>query len=355
MNILLLLAHSIAEYDDMRMLADLGYNVFSIGAYTDPRNPTDDKRPALMSPARFPDLISLVEGDQMKHKEHLPDGLIDWADVIIAHHYVDTWLLGQWPRIRHKRVVWRTCGQSDFRLEDEMKMARRDGLEIVRYSPAERRFFEPAGHWAGQDALIRFGKYIDDYKRWDGSQIAVGNVTQNMLGRGEWCGLGFWKESTRGLPVAPAGPGSEEMGGKGTLSYPALLDYLRSIRVYLYTGTMPASYTLGLIEAVLTGTPVVSIGPRAWMGPDALFEAHKFAHAWFDDPAEARTDLERWIRMGDEQLDYSLTQSDFLRGQRTEASHFDVRYAGHLWREFLGDPGGMPFVTTLPPLGGYTE
>ena len=42
MNVLLLTSHSIAEYDDLRMLTDLGYNVFSIGAYTDPRNPTDD-------------------------------------------------------------------------------------------------------------------------------------------------------------------------------------------------------------------------------------------------------------------------------------------------------------------------
>jgi glycosyltransferase involved in cell wall biosynthesis len=38
-------------------------------------------------------------------------------------------------------------------------------------------------------------------------------------------------------------------------------EYLRAIRVYLYTGTMPASYTLGLIEAMMTGTPVV-----AWNG-----------------------------------------------------------------------------------------
>ena len=47
MNLLLLLAHSIAEYDDVRMFSDLGYDVFSIGAYTNPANPGDNLRPAL--------------------------------------------------------------------------------------------------------------------------------------------------------------------------------------------------------------------------------------------------------------------------------------------------------------------
>jgi glycosyltransferase involved in cell wall biosynthesis len=39
-------------------------------------------------------------------------------------------------------------------------------------------------------------------------------------------------------------------------------EYLRRSRVYLYTGTQPASYTLGLIEALMTGIPIVSIGPE---------------------------------------------------------------------------------------------
>jgi glycosyltransferase involved in cell wall biosynthesis len=50
--------------------------------------------------------------------------------------------------------------------------------------------------------------------------------------------------------------------------------YLRKIRAYVYTGTQPASYTLGLIEAMMTGVPVVSIGPESMWVPD-LFEGHE--------------------------------------------------------------------------------
>src|SRR4051794_23029692 len=81
-NILLLLAHSIAEYDDLRMLSDLGYDVFSIGAYIDPAHPSDDKRPPLPGVRSHPELAALV-GDQMEAKEHLPDEIIEWADTII--------------------------------------------------------------------------------------------------------------------------------------------------------------------------------------------------------------------------------------------------------------------------------
>lgn len=231
MNILLMLAHSIAEYDDVRMFTDAGYDVFSIGAYADPLRPGDDKRPSLPAAPRHPGLAALVP-DQMKAKERLPDELIDWADVIICHHYLREWIIPQWQRIRHKRVVWRTCGQSDLALEDEMKPLHKDGLQIVRYSPAEGRFFRSTGHWAGADATIRFGKYPMDYGPWVGDGVWVGNVTQNMAGRGEWVGRSYWGRATADLPTRLAGPGSEQMGGTGVLSYTELLSYLDRTRAY---------------------------------------------------------------------------------------------------------------------------
>ena len=68
-------------------------------------------------------------------------------------------------------------------------------------------------------------------------------------------GLYYYLEATRGLYARPAGPGSERLRGVGSLSHEDMLDYLRRCRVYLYTGTQPASYTLGLMEAMLTGIP----------------------------------------------------------------------------------------------------
>src|SRR5688572_29555719 len=116
-----MLAHSIEEHDQVKLMAELGHDVFSIGAYMDPSHPQDDMRPPLPDVPHHPDLTAIVEampvgahryGQTWAAKSNLPDALIDWADCIICHHVTEQWLFPQWPRIRHKRVIWRTVGQS---------------------------------------------------------------------------------------------------------------------------------------------------------------------------------------------------------------------------------------------------
>lgn len=340
MRVLLLTSHSIAEYDDLRMLADLGLDVFSIGAYTDPRHPGDDKRPALDLPAH-PELAAAcvkvretpgVDTSWMidPAKAFLHPDVIDWADVIICHHFPEKWLIPQWSRIRSKRVIWRTCGQSSPELERLMAPLRADGLQIVRYSPKEREAFRALGAFAGEDALIRFGKYPEDWYGWRGDVEAIGNVTQDMVGRADACGLRAWLAATEGLPVRPAGPGSEQLrDGIGALSYDAMRDYLRGIRVYFYTGTQPASYTLGLMEAMLTGTPVVSVGPEGMWLP-GLFEGHELA---FEHRSEQRPKgLTLREVLDDKQLAVVLSHSV----QRRALAAFDVATVGPQWAAFLG-------------------
>ena len=348
MNILLLTSHSIAEYDDLRMLTDLGYDVFSIGAYTDPQHPTDDKRPALAHVRSFPELADRCVDQREKHadedarqvidwaKGDLHEVIIGWADVIIVHHFPETWIGGQWDRIRRKRVIWRTCGQSDPRLESAMEPFHRDGMEIVRYSPRERNLPD----YAGEDALIRFGKYPDDYGPWRGDNLAIGNVTQDMARRGNACGLGFWLEATHGLPTMPAGPGSEALGGLGQLDYYEMLDYLAGLRVYLYTGTTPASYTLGLMEAMLSGTPVVSISASAFGNPE-LFEGDEIV-GWSGDvadgyPRSMRQVAENTHQMLADTLRFEEKARNHSLEMRTRALElFDVAVVGPQWKAFLG-------------------
>ena len=356
MNILLLASHSVAEYDDIRMFTDLGYEVFCPGGYQDPRNPGESLRPALPDAPYHPDLIEACEvqrrelGDPGPNidwaKARLHDDLIDWADVIICHHFPERWIGGQWDRIRSKDVIWRTCGQSDPRLEEAMRPYAQQGMAIVRYSPAERRSFELVGAFAGQDALIRFGKYPDDYGPWVGDYVAVGNITQHMQQRGDACGYPFWAAATEGLPIGPAGPGSEVLPrGLGALDYRAMLEYLRRIRAYLYTGTRPASYTLGLIEAMMSGVPTVSMGQEAWSdgwgGPGGpyLFEAGSFLadsivarYNVFNIPSEATRRLRTL-------LEDDLEAEAASKSTRERAIElFDVAKIGQQWVDFLGQP-----------------
>lgn len=343
MNVLLITAHSIAAYDDVRMLTDLGYDVFNLDGYIDPAHPHVDLRPALPDAPRHPELMAVVDGlntadNLTAAKERLPDELIDWADVAIYHHYLPQWMEPNFARLKAAgvRVIWRTCGQSDFTLEDRMAWHRAQGLEVVRYSPAEQRFFAGTGHWAGQDALIRFGKYLDDFPTWTGPTgdglPYVANVTQDMAGRGEHCGLTYWIRATTGLTAMPAGPKSMALpGGVGALPLSTMLAYLANAGAYLYTGTVPASYTLGLIEALAVGVPIVSIGAGAWQGPDRLFEGHELSGASFDNPDDARWALRAILDSRDAAAEFSAMSLE-------RARLFDVGPIGQQWRDLLGAP-----------------
>jgi len=337
-RILLCLSHSIEEYDQLRLLSGLGYEVASIGGYIDPRSPHDGKRPALPEVAFHPEVQAAVDAlgttDNLgAAQSRIPDGVLDWLGddgVIIYHHYL-TRLFGQWDRLRDwkrgsagRRIVWRTVGQSVENNEREAAPFRRDGLEIVRYSPKERNI--PG--YVGEDALIRFYKDPADYGGWTGEGEYVLGFGQHYVQRDPWTNYRYFREATEGLPTRIIGPGSEIVRGPGELPFDALRDELRRARVFLYTGTQPASYTLGLIEAMMTGTPVVSIGP-SWhdifpYGPE-LYEGRDITFRGSDDPKAARQTLAAL-----------LTHRDPNPPERDRAIELFGREAiGAQWKAFL--------------------
>jgi hypothetical protein len=349
-KILYLPCHSILEYDELRLFASLGHEVASIGAYIDPAHPQDNLRPALDIP-----MVELVKREvdalgQQGHtdtldaaKRHLPDAIIDWADVIIVAGMEHTYLIPQWNRLRDKRVIWRTIGQSGDRNEQLMAPLHREGCEIVRYSPKERNIPD----FAGEDAVIRFAKDPADWGGWTGEDAVVTNVAQSLYQRSladdgllqpagkQWTSFSFWRGATRDLPVRPMGPGSEIIGGTGKLDWREMRKVLRTSRAYLSTGTQPASYTLGLMEAMLTGIPVVSVGPEWYQilpyGP-AMFEGHELAVLSANDPADAHAHLERLLRdpaYADEISAETLSRAVDLFGMDKIAAQ---------WADFLGSP-----------------
>lgn len=298
MNIVQCLSHSIEESDQLKLLTGIGHNVFSIGGYIKPDAPHDPKRPPLDVPY-YPGLHAAVDAlgtaDNLgAAQSRLPDAILDWADTIIYHHHLEERLLPQWPRLldwkrgsTRRRIIWRSVGQSVEYNERTMTPLRRAGLERVAYSPKEANIPGYSGH----DTLIRFWKDPDEWSGWTGEQSVVINVTQHLRQRDPYTNWQFWADATRGLPAIPLGPGSEVIGGPGELSSDDMKAWLRRARCYLYTGTQPASYTLGLIEALMTGTPVVSIGPSHMTvfpyGPE-LFEGHELAIRSADRPEDAR-------------------------------------------------------------------
>lgn len=349
-NVVLALLHEIEEHDQTKLLNELGYNVFSIGSYSDPIH-HEGLRPALPDAGDWPDLreaCDRVRRDMQaefgepgpRHdwaKYHLPDEVIDWMDVFIVHHAEHTFIPDQWDRIKHKRIVWRSVGQAVSNNEDVMRPFREQGLQRVAYSPKEANIPGYTGH----DALIRFYGDPDEWGGWTGEDAQVANVTQHLANRDPFTNYGFWEEATKTLPRCPAGPGSEDIGGLGALSYEDMKAYLRRMRVYLYTGTQPASYTLGLIEAMMTGIPIVSIPPEYMQvfpyGPD-LFEGHEITQT-FGHQAWGTVDILNHCLGGypygeEEGQRYAEWISVWQRERALEL--FGKQKIGSEWKAFLG-------------------
>ncbi len=263
MKLLYLSCHSVLEYDEIKLFKEIGIEVFSHGVYANPNTPSDVKRPGIKSKTDH----HLTYLAYRYGKEKLPREFIEPFDVIMVQHIPD-WVINNWEVMKDKIVVWRSIGQSTIDVERLLEQARREGLKIVRYSPREQTI--PG--FMGQDAMIRFYKDPAEFGPYTGSKKQVFNVSQSFKQRVDFCNYNIWDQVTKGLPRQVAGSENEPLGDDwmGCVDYKTLKMALRQSRVYFYTGTYPASYTLSFIEAWMTGIPVVAIGPKLGNSPFEL-------------------------------------------------------------------------------------
>lgn len=263
-KVLYLSAHEILEYDECRLFIELGYDVFSPGAYCCPQNRGDKwLRPDIKEMNSNPDVVEQYHKLGARFpgedgKDHLTKEFVDNFDCVVVMH-LPRWIENNWDAMKHKRVIWRTIGQSIPNIEAQIRPFRKKGLEIVRYSPKESSI----QGFAGGDALIRFYKDPDEYGPWNGQDKKVVTFAQSMKQRGEACNFDVFERATRDVPRALFGPNNDEIGEDwafGKQPYEKLKQEMRDSSVYFYTGTHPASYTLNFIEAFMSGIPIVAIG-----------------------------------------------------------------------------------------------
>jgi len=248
--------HSILEYYEVQLLTDLGHEVFSNGAYVDPRGHITLPRPAIKGAKFYEDYAAL----SISHpKTKLPSELIEPFDVIIIMHSPDV-VIENWKNIKHKKVVWRTIGQSTESVEASLTQMREEGLKIIRYSPKERNL----SNYIGEDALIRFCKDEDEYSGWNGVGQNVVCFAQSLKGRRSHCHYEEIMSVIDKYDGMVYGPGNDDLGSKngGSVPHQVQVAKMQESRAMIYAGTAPASYTLSFIEAMMLGLPIVAISKK---------------------------------------------------------------------------------------------
>ncbi len=265
MNILYLSCHAVLEYDELRILHDLGHKVFSIGGYIEPRKPHVDTRPPLdietnddllkqfhsMNHANFQSGISADMSGRTFTKEFL-----DNFDCIIVMHNTD-WIDRNLELFRNRLVILRTIGQNISTNELKLQNLRKSGIKILRYSPKE----SDIKNYAGEDGMIRFLKYESDFLPRTNTDKTAISFCQSLDSRGRHCGSKYVEYVASKVNFSLYGPGNEKYPfSKGKVPYSELTDVLSKSSCYFYTGTYPAQYVLNFIEAMMSGIPIVSIG-----------------------------------------------------------------------------------------------
>lgn len=341
MKLLYLSAHSILEYDELTLFHELGYSIFSPGAYVEPLNPGDASlRPGIPGLEYDPNIVEQWHRLSSAHpgedgKDHLTKEFVDNFDVIVVMH-LPRWIERNWDAMKHKTVIWRTIGQSISNNENQLRPFRAEGMKIVRYSPMESNI--PG--FIGSDALIRFYKDPNNYGEWNGKEKRVISFAQSMKQRGSACNFEFFEETTRPFNRHLFGPGNEDIGNwtTGKVPYERLRQEMRNNRVYFYTGTHPASYTLNFIEAWMTGIPVIAIGSE--YGNGAAFPNHDL----YEIPHLIQDGVTGFVSDSKEELQFyikTLFENDSLaaaigKAGRDEAMrHFNKDMIKASWNAFL--------------------
>lgn len=251
--------HAILEYDEIRLFTELGHQVHSNGAYRDPRGAYTLPRPGIPEIAYDQEWFDLTA---VHPKTELPPEMIEPYDCLIFMSGLsEAALLNNWERVKHKRVILRMIGQSTPEIEAQLKPLHEEGLEIVRYSVKERGF----PNFAGEDAMIYFYKDPEEFKNWNGEDLRPINFTQSLLGRRNFVHYDEVSQALQGYPDARVyGTGNEDLGALngGEMPFEELKKMMRDARAYVYAGTFPASYTLSIMEAMMTGIPVIAIGKK---------------------------------------------------------------------------------------------
>lgn len=260
--------HGTLEFETLSLFEDMGIEYFCTGLYLDPQKPNEEsaKRAPLktvVDPKLLAEFKKLNPNYRIYHSIHVSKEFVDNFDVVLIDHCCPApqWLWENWEAVKHKPVIWRTYTQQNRQVEQAASHFRKQGLKIVRLSPKDRTI----PNYAGDDAIIRSWMDIEAYKDWTGSANDVVTFNNFFSKRRNESNTDIYMRirSKFGNKFHLFGGYNEDCPiNEGYLSWDEQRQKYREAGVYFALGSKPASLTYNFMEALLTGTPVVTWGRK---------------------------------------------------------------------------------------------
>lgn len=333
-NILIISVHPVLEFDEIRILDSLGYNVFSLGFYLD-RNLDNELRPSLKASAWHSKCLQDFGQDGCtKDSEKgwlVAKNFLNNFDLVVVHHdYL--FLQNNWSQIQDKRVIWRSVGQGVHWTEKAVKEFRDQGIRIVRWSPVESQIPE----YVGGDAIIRGSKDPSEWSNWNGKTKRIITFNNDFQVRGDRLNFEFHQMCVDNQPFDLYGVRNHGIPNwRGVLSYEDQRKALRDYRATFITGSRPAPYSLSFIEAWMTGTPVIHVARNRFCGTaSGEYEIDDFIingvnGFLVETVSEAQEAFDLMLK------DDDLAQSISNNGRKDAIALFDCKVARSNWQMFL--------------------
>lgn len=343
-NILVISIHPVLEFDEVSLFEKLGFNVFSLGFYTD-----RDVQVKMSIADQHTMRRSLVNSEWHKMLQmaggqgkfgRLENDPADWFvteefmenfDTIVVHHNF-RFIIKNWDAISKKRVIWRTIGQELEAAEQAMRPYREKGLEIVRWAEAET---EIPGYIGG-DVVIRASKDPREWMGWTGHEARFVTFNNDFVQRADGLNYAFYQKCTENGPFDLFGLRNNGIKNwKGVATHKEQIDILRKYRGCFVTGTYPAPYTLGFIESWMVGIPVIHVGRKQFLqGKPGIFEVdrmivHGETGFLVNTPEEAQGVFKELLS------DHELAKKISAGGRAAAIKWFGLDVALDRWKHFL--------------------
>lgn len=292
--------HGTMEYDELTILSELGHDWFSTGLYADPQNPLEDhakrqKINKVVDSKLLKDFYDLNRGRKVNGPVIVTKNFVDNFDLVIAYHCCPYpfFIRDNWEAIKHKPIIWRTYCQQNSANEFHINEYKKKGnITVVRVSSKEQTI-------PGAMEAIVVRPYVDEeiYTNWEGNNKTVLTFNSFYNRRSLVSNTKIYTDYIRSEFKC-------ELYGCYSDNHPDVIGYLdwqdqvkkyQEHRVYFALGSKPAAITYNFMEALMTGSPVVTWGPKLGNFPSGdwsnTYEVSDIVTNgvngfWSDDPSE---------------------------------------------------------------------